>query len=99
MQLEYTLLHHGTALGSYCQSLPILVFCKENSNISCSCIIRKSLLYVYQTWLASSEITHHLTSADSGVVRCIFGVRFEQHIRTQELLEKLGIISDHEEIQ
>ena len=29
MQLEYTLLHHGTALGSYCQSLPILVFCKE----------------------------------------------------------------------
>ena len=54
---------------------------------------------MYQTWLASSEITHHLTSADSGVVRCIFGVRFEQHIRTQELLEKLGIISDHEEIQ
>ena len=54
---------------------------------------------MYQTWLASREITHHLTFADSGVVRCIFGVGFEQHIRTQELLEKLGIISDHEEIQ
>ena len=46
-----------------------------------------------ETWPASSEKIRRLTSADNGMVRWLCGVRLEQRIRTQELHEKLGIIS------
>ena len=60
---------------------------------------RKRLLYSCETWPASSEIIRCLTSADNVLVRWICGVRLEQRIRTQELHEKLGIISAPEEIR
>ena len=46
-----------------------------------------------KTWPASSVTICCLTSAVNGMVHWIFGVRLEQRIRTQELDEKLGIIS------
>ena len=60
--------------------------------------IRKSLLYGCETWPESSETICRLTTADNGMVRWICGVRLEQRIRTQELHEKLHIISVLEEI-
>ena len=66
-------------------------------NIFSSCI-GKSLLYGCKTRPASSEIIPCLTSAYNGVVLWICGVRLEQCIRTQELPEKLDIISVTEEI-
>ena len=67
-------------------------------NIFSSCF-RKSLLYGFKTWPASIKKIHCLTSADNGMVHWICGVRLEQGIRTQELHEKLDIMSVTEEIR
>ena len=85
------------AWNGFRQLLPIItnrgISLENRGNIFSSCI-RKILLYGCETWPASSE-----TSADNGMVCWICGVRFEQQIRTQELHEKLGIISIPEEIR
>ena len=89
------------AWNGFRQLLPIItnrgIWLGNRGNIFSSCI-RKILLYGCETWPASSETTRRLTSADNGMVRWICGVRLEQRIRTQELHEKLGIISIPEEI-
>ena len=83
------------------QLLPIIANCgislRNRCNIFSSCI-RKSLLYGCQTWPTSSETIRHLTSAENGMVHWICGVQLEQRIRTQELNEKLGIVSVTKEI-
>ena len=96
MQLAHASLQRGKVLGNYCQSLPIVAL-RNWGNIFSSCI-SKSLLYGCETWPASSKTIRCLTSADNGMVHWIYGVRLEQRIRTQELHEKLGIISVTEEI-
>ena len=89
------------AWKDFWELLPIATNCgillRTRGNIFSSCI-RKSLLYGCETWPAYSETIRHLTSADNGMVRWICGVQLEQHIRTQHLHEKLGIISVTEEI-
>ena len=84
------------ARNGFRQLLPIIanrdLLPKNRGNTFTSCI-RKSLLYGCKTWSASSETTRRLTSADNGMVCWIYGVRLEQGIRTQELQEKLVIIS------
>ena len=84
-----------TTIASHYQSW---YFVEKSGNIFSS-RIRKSLLYGYETWPASSETIRRLSSADNGVVRWICGVRLEQRIRTQEIHEKLGIISVAGEIR
>ena len=73
-------------------------FAKKSGNIVSSCI-KKSLLHGYETWPASSETIRRLTFADNGMVGQICGIRLEQRIKTQELHEKLGIISVPNEIR
>ena len=84
------------------QLLPIITSCgillRNRGNIFSSCN-RKSLLYGCKTWPASSKTIRCLASADNGMVCKICGVRLEQRIRTQQVHEKLGIISVTEEIQ
>ena len=71
---------------------------RNQGNIFSSCI-RKSLLYGCETWSTSTETMRRLTSADYGMLRWICSVRLEQRFRTQELHQKLGIISVPEEIR
>ena len=83
------------------QLLPIITnrgISLKNLGSNFSSCIRKSWLYGWETWPACSEILHRLTSAENGMVRWICSVWLEQCIRTQELHEKLGIISVTEEI-
>ena len=83
------------------QILPIItnrgILLRNLVNISSFCI-RKSLLYGYKSWPATSKTIHCLTSVDNGMVRWICDVQLEQHITTQELRKNLGIISVSEEI-
>ena len=89
------------AWKSFRQLLPIItnhgILLKNQCNIFSSCM-RKSLLSDCETWPASSKIIRCLTLADNGMVCWICGVRVEQRIRTQDLHEKLDIISVTEEI-
>ena len=89
------------ARNGFRQLLPIItnrdLSPKNRGNTFTSCI-RKSLLYGCKTWPVSSETIRCLTSADNGMVNWISGVQLKQRIRTQELLEKLIIISVPEEI-
>ena len=73
------------------------ILLRNRGNILSSCI-RKSFLHGCETWPASSETIRFLTSADNGMVHWICGVQLKQRTRTQELQEKLSIISVTEEI-
>ena len=66
-----------TAWKRFGQTLPIItnrgISLKNRGNISSSCI-RKSLLYGWERWPASSKTIRRLTSDDNGMVRWICGV-------------------------
>ena len=100
--LDSTSARITAAWKGFRQLLPIItnrgISLRNRVNIFSSCI-RKSQLYGCKTWPTSSKIIHCLTSADNAIVRWICGDRLEQHIRTQEHHEKLGIISAPEEIR
>ena len=90
------------AWNGFRKLLPVINNCgillKNRLNIFSSCI-RKSLLYGCETWPVFSETMRCLTSADNGMLHWICGARLEQHIRTQELHEKLSIIGVPEDIR
>ena len=100
--LDSTSARITAAWKGFRQLLPIItnrgILLRNRVNIFNSCI-RKSQLYGCKTWPTSSKIIHCLTSADNVIVRWICGDRLEQHTRTREHHEKLGIISVPEEIR
>ena len=72
--VDATSTHITAAWKGFRQLLPIITTCgisQRNWGKIFSFCIRKSLRYSYETWPASSEIIHCLTSADNGMVHWI----------------------------
>ena len=98
MQLAHAALQHGKALGNYCQSLPIVIFCQE-IGVTSSAPVLETASCSCKTWPTSRETIRRFTSADNGMVCWICSDQLEKQIRTRVLHEKLGIISVPEEIR
>ena len=91
-----------TAWKAFHELLPILtnrgISLRIRGYLFGSCV-RSAMLYASETWPVTTEDVTHLVRCDNAMIRWICGVKLSQHIPTDVLRKRMGIMNIEENVR